>query len=160
MRLFGGRFQICPQINASSFLQGVLTVCVSAILTGCGTVYVNKADRDPKYLRETDFTSNRTTEMTYRRIYTMLYRCTSGYYRVQGNYDPDSRHAEISVDTGVGFQNDLYLADSHVMKISIDADGIEKSRVQVKQTSRDGTPYAGAMANWVNEGSDDCTPQS
>ncbi len=86
----------------------------------------------------------------------MLYRCTSGYYRIKGNYDPDSRNGEISVDTGVGFENDLYLADSHVMKITVDADGIGKSSVQIKQTSPDGAPYAGAMASWVNKDSDDC----
>jgi len=125
-------------------------------LTGCGTVYVNKADRNPKYLKETDFVSNRSTEMTYRRIYTMLYRCTSGYYRIQGNYDPDSRHGDISVDTGVGFDNDLYFADAHLMSISIDTDGTEKSRVQIKQTSRDGSPFANSMEGWVNRGSNDC----
>jgi hypothetical protein len=126
------------------------------MVAGCGTVYVNKSDRPPKYLTETDFVSKRTTEMTYRRIYTMLYRCTSGYYRVKGDYDPATRHAVISVDTGVGFDNDLYFADSHVMSISIDADGTEQSKVQIKQTSRHGAPYAKSMASWVNEGSDDC----
>ncbi len=130
------------------------------MIAGCGTVYLNKADRNPKYRKETDFVSNRNAEMTYRRIYTMLYRCTSGYYRVQGNYDPESRHAEISVDTGVGFENDLYLADSHVMRIIVDADGIENSSVQIKQTSRHGAPYAGAMADWVNAGSDNCAAGS
>lgn len=94
--------------------------------------------------------------MTYRRIYTMLYKCTSGYYRVQGNYDPKSRDGEISVDTGVGFENDLYFADDHVMSIIISADGVEKSKVRIKQTNRHGAPYADAMAGWVNEGSDDC----
>lgn len=135
-------------------------VLLTALLTGCGTVYVNKADRNPEYLEETDFVSNRNTEMTYRRIYTMLYRCTSGYYRIQGKYDLGSPHAEIFVDTGVGFENDAYLADSHVMRISIDGDGLEKSRVNIKQTSRHGAPYAGAMKGWVNEGSDDCTAGS
>ncbi len=130
------------------------------ILASCGTIYVNPADRNPKYLKETDFISSRNTEMTYRRIYTMLYRCTSGYYRIRGNYDPDARHAEISVDTGVGFQNDLYFADSHVMRIVINADGLEKSTVQIKQTSRHGAPFANAMAQWVNEGSDDCAAGS
>lgn len=130
------------------------------ILASCGTIYVNPADRNPKYLKETDFISSRSTEMTYRRIYTMLYRCTSGYYRIRGNYDPDARHAEISVDTGVGFQNDLYFADSHVMRIVINADGLEKSTVQIKQTSRHGAPFANAMAQWVNEGSDDCAAGS
>jgi hypothetical protein len=129
-------------------------------VAGCGTVYVNKADRNPTYLKETDFNSNRNTEMTYRRIYTMLYRCTSGYYRIQGNYDLGSPHAEISVDTGAGFENDLYFADSHVMSIAIDADGLEKSRVHIKQTNPHGAPYAGAMADWVNEGSDDCAAGS
>ena len=130
------------------------------MLGGCGTVYVNKEDRDPEYLRETDFASNRNTEMTYRRIYGMLYRCTSGYYRVQGDYDAEKRHAEISVDTGIGFQNDAYLADSHVMRVIIDADGPERSRVRIRQTSRHGAPYADAMAAWVNEGSDDCAARS
>lgn len=129
-------------------------------MAGCGTVYVNKADRHPVYRTETDFVSDRTTEMTYRRIYTMLYRCTSGYYRVKGDYDPKARHAEISVDTGVGFQNDLYFADSHVMSILIDADGVEKSKVQIKQTSERGAPYAGAMKGWVNEGSENCSAGS
>ncbi len=130
------------------------------ILASCGTIYVNPADRNPKYLKETDFISSRSTEMTYRRIYTMLYRCASGYYRIRGNYDTDARHAEISVDTGVGFQNDLYFADSHVMRIVINADGLEKSTVQIKQTSRHGAPFANAMAQWVNEGSDDCAAGS
>ena len=134
-----------------------LAACLAAVLAGCGTVYVNKSDRNPKYLEETVFDSNRNSEMTYRRIYTMLYRCTSGYYRIQGNYDSESRHGDISVDTGVGFERDLYFADAHVMSIGIDADGDEKSRVRVKQTSRQGSPYAGAMAAWVNEGSEACT---
>jgi len=134
--------------------------CLFAVLGGCGTVYVNKADRDPVYKKETDFSSTRNTEMTYRRIYSMLYKCTSGGYRVQGDYNPDSRHGEISVDTGVGFENDLYLADSHLMKIIIDADGIEKSNVQIKQTNARGARYAHAMAAWVNEGSDDCAARS
>ena len=127
-----------------------------AILAGCETVYVNKADRNPVYLKETDFSSTRNTEMTYRRIYTMLYKCTSGYYRVKGDYNPESHRGEISVDTGVGFENDLYFADSHLMKIIIEADGLEKSNVQIKQTNARGAPYADAMATWVNEGSDDC----
>jgi hypothetical protein len=142
--------------RAGPILQGAFVACLGAALAGCGTVYVNKADRNPKYLKETDFVSERTTEMTYRRIYTMLYRCTSGYYRIKGSYDPDTRHADISVDTGVGFENDLYFADAHLMSITIDADGAETSRVQIKQTSRNGSPYAGSMASWVNEGSDDC----
>ena len=147
-------------VQTHSLLQGVFAFCLLVMVAGCGTVYLNKADRDAKYRKETDFSSNRNTEITYRRIYTMLYRCTSGYYRVKGNYDPDSRQAEISVDTGAGFESDLYLADSHVMSISIVADGLEKSRVQIKQTSSDGAPYAGAMADWVNEGSDDCAAGS
>jgi hypothetical protein len=134
----------------------VLALWLSALLAGCGTVYVNEADRNPKYLKETNFASSRNPEMTYRRIYTMLYKCTSGYYRVQGNYDPKARAAEISVDTGVGFENDLYFADDHVMSIIISADGPAKSKVRIKQTNRQGAPYAGAMADWVNEGSDDC----
>jgi hypothetical protein len=46
------------------------------------------------------------------------------------------------------------------MRIIIEADGIEKSRVQIKQTNRHGAPYAGAIADWVNEGSDDCAAGS
>ena len=141
-------------------LRGIFAFCLLVMITGCGTVYLNKADRNPKYREETEFSSNRNTEMTYRRIYTMLYRCTSGYYRVKGDYDPNSRQAEISVDTGAGFENDLYLADSHVMSIIIVADGLEKSRVQIKQTSSRGAPQAGAMADWVNAGSDDCAAGS
>jgi hypothetical protein len=133
---------------------------LAAMVVGCQTIYVNKEDRNPKFLKEIDFVSSRSTEMTYRRIYTMLYRCTSGYYRVQGNYDPASHHADISVDTGVGFENDLYFADSRVMSITIDADGIEKSKVQIKQTNPHGSPYANAVADWVNEGSDDCAART
>jgi hypothetical protein len=130
------------------------------MLGGCGTVYVNKADRDPVYKKETDFSSTHNSEMTYRRIYSMLYKCTSGYYRVQGDYKPESRHGEISVDTGVGFENDLYFADSHLMKIVIEADGVETSKVQIKQTNARGAPFADAMAAWVNEDSDDCAARS
>ncbi len=82
--------------RAAPLLHGVLAFCLVATIAGCGTVYVNKTDRNPTYHRETNFDSNQNSETTYRRIYTMLYKCTSGYYRVQGNFDPDSRHAEIS----------------------------------------------------------------
>lgn len=141
-------------------MLGALVSFFLVILVACGTVYINESDRNPKYRSETSFVSNRNTEMTYRRIYTMLYRCTSGYYRIKGDYALGSPHAEISVDTGVGFENDLYFADSHVMRIVIDADGLEKSKVQIKQTSRHGAPYAGAMADWVNAGSDECAAGS
>ena len=147
----------CPPSGRRGASKTVIAgLFLTILLTGCGTVYLNKADRNPVYRTETAFTSKRGSEMTYRRIYAMLYRCTSGYYRIKGSYDPDSRLGEISVDTGVGFENDLYLADSHVMKITVGADGVEKSSVQIKQTSPDGAPYAGAMADWVNEDSDDC----
>ena len=63
-------------------------------------------------------------------------------------------------DAGENFENDLYFADSHLMKIVIEADGVEKSRVQIKQTNARGAPFAGAMAAWVNEGSDDCAARS
>jgi hypothetical protein len=147
-------------MSPNALLLGIFALCLLAMTAGCGTLYVNKADRNPEYRKETDFSSKKNTEMTYRRIYTMLYRCTSGYYRIQGNYDLGSPHAEISVDTGAGFENDAYLADSHLMSIVIDADGLEKSRVRIKQTSRHGAPYAGAKADWVNEGSDDCAAGS
>ena len=143
--------------RASSLLQGGCVLCLLVLVAGCGTVYVNRSDRNVKYLKESVFDSNRDSEMTYRRIYTMLYRCTSGYYRIQGNYDPDSHHGDISVDTGVGFERDLYFADAHVMSIAIGPDGVDKSRVQIRQTSRHGSPYANAMAAWVNEGSEECT---
>ncbi len=65
--------------RASSLLHGIIAFCLAGILAGCGTVYVNKADRDPVYHAETDFDSIQNTELTYRRIYTMLYKCTSGY---------------------------------------------------------------------------------
>jgi len=78
--------------RASPLLHGVFVICLSVMLGGCGTVYVNKADRSPVYLKETDFSSTRNTEMTYRRIYTMLYNCTSGYYRIKGDYNPESHH--------------------------------------------------------------------
>ena len=112
-----------PEWGQRSWKGVVAWVFLTTLLAGCGTDYLNEADRNPKYRTETDFASSRSAEVTYRRIYTMLYRCTSGYYRVQGSYDPASRHAEISVDTGVGFENDLYLADSHVMS----AAGIKSS---------------------------------
>ena len=126
------------------------------LLVGCGTVYVNEADRNPTYLKETAFVSELSSEMTYRRIYTMLYTCTSGYYRVKGDYDPKTRNAVINLDTGVGFQNDLFFADSHVMRVTIDPDGTTRSKVRIDQTSRDGSPFADAMERWVKEESDEC----
>jgi hypothetical protein len=46
------------------------------------------------------------------------------------------------------------------MRIIIEADGGEKSHVQIKHTSSRGSPYAHAMPVWVNEGSDDCAARS
>jgi hypothetical protein len=129
---------------------------IAIMLAGCGTTYINPEDKNPRYKNETTFVSDQRVEPTYRRIYSRLYKCTSGYYRIKGKYHQDTKVAELNVDTGAGFENDAYLADAHLMRVTIEPDGSSRSKVTVQRTAKDTTPFAGAMESWVNEGLEGC----
>ena len=133
-----------------------LALAVTLVLPACGVVYVNQADREPSFASQSSFDSSRSAEVAYRIIYTRLLECTSGYYRVGGDFDNTSKHGQITVDTGVGFQNTLFLADAHVMTIDIVPGGSAGSRVTVRQKSAEGSPLARQIEPWVNGGSASC----
>ena len=133
-----------------------LAAGASLLVAACGVVYVNETDREPAYASQTTFVSSRGPEATYRVIYTRLEQCTSGYYRIGGSFDNASKRGEITVDTGVGFQRTLFLADAHVMSIDIAPGEGAGSRVTVRVKSAEGTPLAPRIEPWVNAGSDAC----
>ncbi|MDX1432778.1 MAG: hypothetical protein R3286_10055 [Gammaproteobacteria bacterium] len=132
------------------------TAAIVLVTSACGVVYVNQADREPTYAAETSFVASERPETTYRIIYTRLLDCTSGYYRVGGEFDNMAKHGEISVDTGIGFQRTLFLADAHVMSIDIVPGGGATSKVTVRRKSETGAHLVRAMEPWVNRGAGGC----
>lgn len=133
-----------------------LAAGASLLMAACGVVYVNESDREPRYASQTTFVSSRSAEAAYRVIYTRLEQCTSGYYRIGGDFDNVSKHGEITVDTGIGFQRTLFFADAHVMSIDIVPGEGAGSRVTVREQGPEGTPLARRIEPWVNAGSDAC----
>lgn len=134
----------------------VALMILVTVLGGCGTVYIDPEDENPRYVDEKTFVSTRGAEMTYRRIYKKLYQCTSGFYRIKGDYDAEIKRGVISVDTGAGLENDLYFANAHIMRITVERDDSKTSIVTIQQTERDDTPYAGVMEGWVNDWREAC----
>ena len=134
----------------------LLAAGLASVPSGCGVVYVNPSDRNPSYATRTSFVASKRAEPTYRIIYARLLDCTSGYYRVHGEFDNVTKRGEISVDTGVGFQRTLFLADAHVMRIEIVPGAGATSEVTVHQKTDYGAPLVRAMEPWVNRGSEQC----
>ena len=67
-----------PDSAAAPRIWGNVVACLSlaTLLAGCGTIYVNKADRNPTYHTETNFDSNRNTDdfEQFRQCKTRIHR--------------------------------------------------------------------------------------
>ena len=133
------------------------TLVIVAGVVGCGTVYVNPEDRDKKFEFETRFESPRAVEPTYRIIFSKLDECLSVYdYRVHGEFGADATRARIRVDSGVGLEHTLYLADSYVMRVEIAPTTDTSSAVTVYDDDPHFDTFRKAIELWVTEGFEGC----
>ena len=129
----------------------------AALLAGCGTVYVNPEDRDKQFTVERRFESPRGVELTYRRIFYRLYDCLSVYdYRVHGEFGAGATAARIHVDSGIGLERSLYLADSYIMRVDIEPAADGRSVVTVHGDSRRFDTFHEAIELWVTDDFQGC----
>ncbi len=100
------------------------------LLAGCGTVYVNEEDRNLGASERDSFAVERSVDSVYRELYGRLGHCVSIYsYRVRGNITRDRDAAHVTVDSGVGFDRVLYLADSFFLRAELERLGPERTSI-------------------------------
>ena len=132
--------------------------CVLAlILSGCGTVYVNEADRNLDAAARSSVTVESSVDRAYRRIYSRFQSCLSSYgYRIRGTINQDRNAASIVVDSGIGFDRVLYLADSVFLHANLDSLSPERTRVTFVSSTDNARPFADAAGRWLVSGEGPC----
>ena len=126
-------------------------------LAGCGTVYVNEQDRSLYAVERDSFTVERSVDGAYRELYGRLQYCVSTYgYRVRGHITRERDAADISVDSGAGFDRVLYLADSVFLKAELERLAPERTRVTFILSEPNALPFADAAKRWLINGDGPC----
>lgn len=137
--------------------QSYFVLFTALFFSGCGTVYVNEADRNIGEAERDSFTVERSVDGAYREVYGRLQHCISTYgYRVQGNISRERDAAVVTVDSGVGFQRVLYLADSIFLKAELQRLAPERTRVTFTVPNRNARPFADAARRWLITGDGPC----
>lgn len=130
---------------------------VALCFAGCGTIYVNEEDRYPGSLKTDSFAVERSVDGAYREVYRRLQDCVSIYgYRVRGQISRARDTAEISVDSGVGVDRLLYLADSLLLKAELERLGPALTRVTFITSDPDAEPFADGAKRWLISGGGPC----
>lgn len=134
-----------------------LFVLAALLPPGCGTVYVNEEDRNLGPSERDSFAVERSVDSVYRRLYNRLGHCVSNYgYRVRGNITRERDAADVTVDSGMGFDRVLYLADSLFFKAELERLGPERTRVTFILPDSNARPFADAAKRWLVTGEGSC----
>lgn len=129
----------------------------AVVLPGCGTVFVNEEDRNLDSAERDSFAVERSVDSVYRELYGRLRHCVSTYgYRVRGNITGERDAADVTVDSGVGFDRVLYLADSLFFKTELERLGPERTRVTFILPDSNARPFADAAKRWLVTGEGSC----
>jgi hypothetical protein len=132
-------------------------VFTALFLSGCGTVYLDEADRDLGAAEREIITVERSVDGAYREIYGRLQDCVSVYgYRVRGDINRERSAAEITVDSGVGFDRVLYLAEALFLKAELEHLAPERARVTFILSNPNARPFADALKRWLVSGDGPC----
>lgn len=135
---------------------GAMCLTVS-LMTGCGTVYVNEEDRSTEAADRTDLTVESSVDRAYRNVFGRLQSCLSTYgYRVRGTINRDRDAASVVVDSGIGFERVLYLADSVFLRAELAKLAPERTRVTFLLPSMNARPFADATIRWLVSGEGPC----
>lgn len=137
--------------------QSYFFFAVVLILSGCGTVYVNEADQNLDAAERDSFTVERSVDGAYREVFGRLQECVSVYgYRVRGNINRERDAADITVDSGVGFERVLYLADSLYLKAELQRLAPQRTRVTFIVQDPAAKPFADGTKHWLVSGEGPC----
>lgn len=135
-----------------------VAMCLAAsIVAGCGTVYVNEEDRSMDTADRATLAVEFSVDSAYRKVFGRLQSClsTSGY-RVHGTISQDRDAATVVVDTGVGFDRVLYLADSVFLRAELSRLGPERTRVTFLLPGSGSRPFVDATMRWLVSGEGPC----
>lgn len=125
--------------------------------SGCGTVYVNQEDRSLEAAGRDSFTVERAVDGAYREVFGRFQECLSSYgYRVRGDINGERGAAEVTVDSGFGFQRTLYLADSIFLKAEMRRLAPERTRVTFILPTSNARPFADGTKRWLITGDGPC----
>ncbi|HSS65400.1 MAG TPA: hypothetical protein VLS27_13275 [Gammaproteobacteria bacterium] len=137
--------------------QSYFFLLVAAFFSGCGTVYVNEEDRNLDGVARDSFAVERSVDGAYREVYARLQHCVSAYgYRVRGNINRERDVAEVTVDSGFGFDRSLYLADSIFLKAELERLAPERTRITFILPTSNARPFADAVERWLISGDGSC----
>ncbi|MDX1513025.1 MAG: hypothetical protein R3174_04710 [Gammaproteobacteria bacterium] len=129
----------------------------TSITAGCGTVYVNEQDRDLGAAERSEVTLESSVDAAYRRVFGRLESCLSTYgYRVRGSINRQRDAANVVVDSGIGFDRVLYLADSVFLRAELARLAPERTRVTFVLPTADARPFADAASRWLVAGEGPC----
>lgn len=129
----------------------------AALLTGCGTVYVNEEDRSMESAERTTLTVESSVDRAYRSVFGRLQSCLSIYgYRVRGTINRDRDAASVVVDSGIGFDRVLYLADAVLLQAELTRLAPDRTRVTFVVPSSGARPFADATKRWLVTGNGPC----
>lgn len=132
--------------------------CFAVLLAaGCGTVYVNEKDRSTESAERTGLAVESSVDSAYRKVFGRLQSCLSTYgYRVRGTINRERASASVVVDSGIGFDRVLYLADSVFLVAELTRLAPERTRVTFVLASPEARPFADAAKRWLVSGNGPC----
>ncbi len=137
--------------------QSYFFLATALFVAGCGTVYVSEEDRKLSAPERDSFAVERSVDGAYREVYRRLEYCVSTYgYRVRGNITRKRDAADITVDSGVGFDRVLYLADSVFLKAEFERLAPERTRITFILPNPNARPFSDAAKRWLLSGEGSC----
>lgn len=136
----------------------VAPALISAVLIGgCGTVYVNEEDRKVESAERSTLSVESTVDRSYRSLYGRLQSCLSIYgYRVRGTINQDRDAATLVVDSGVGFDRVLFLADSIFLRAELSRLAPARTGITFIPSKSGARPFVEATKRWLVTGEGPC----
>ena len=138
-------------------IQAYFFLLAALFFAGCGTVYVNPPDRNLSAAERESFAVARSVDGAYRQVYGRLQDCVSAYgYRVRGNITRERDAADVTVDSGFGFERTLYLADAIFLKAELERLAPDRTRITFILADANARPFAVAARRWLLTGEGPC----
>jgi predicted small lipoprotein YifL len=126
-------------------------------LAGCGTVYLDPADRIGEVAYERTVELPMGSERAYRHLYARLRDCLRhAPYRVRGEFDLETGRGSLVADQGVGFERVLFLAPRRALWIEVTPSAGDGTRLAIFAREARLEPYARAVPRWLAEGYPEC----
>jgi hypothetical protein len=130
---------------------------LAAVGSGCGTVYTSDVEGQLESAERISFTLPSTVDGAYRRVFGRFQECLSVYgYRVHGTITRERDAANVIVDTGIGFDRVLYLADAIFLQAELERLAPERARVTFVLAAPQARPFADAAKGWLTAGEGPC----